>query len=46
MAKIAFLFCGQGSQYAGMGEELYAASPAAKKLLDSLEEQSPDRIFL
>ncbi len=46
MAKIAFLFCGQGSQYAGMGEELYAASPAAKKLLDSLEEQSPGLLAL
>jgi [acyl-carrier-protein] S-malonyltransferase len=37
MGKIAFLFAGQGAQYTGMGQSIYAASPAAKALLDRAE---------
>ena len=41
MAKIAFLFSGQGAQYPGMGQDLYQKNPAAKKLFDSLQEIHP-----
>ncbi len=34
MAKVAFLFPGQGSQALGMGKQLCATLPAAKKLFD------------
>jgi [acyl-carrier-protein] S-malonyltransferase len=34
MPKTAFLFPGQGAQYVGMGKDLCAAVPAAKKLFD------------
>ena len=34
MGKIAFVFAGQGAQYAGLGRELYEASPAARADLD------------
>ena len=37
MAQIAFLFAGQGAQYPGMGKELYAASPAARRVFDACE---------
>lgn len=41
MGKVAFLFAGQGAQYAGMGESLYGASPAARAVLDEAERLRP-----
>ncbi|MDM5301707.1 ACP S-malonyltransferase [Bacillus subtilis] len=38
MSKIAFLFPGQGSQFIGMGKELYKQVPAAKRLFDEADE--------
>lgn len=32
--KVAFVFSGQGAQYAGMGKELYENFPVAKKVFD------------
>lgn len=38
MAKIAFLFAGQGSQYIGMGKELYDHIPASRRVFEEAEE--------
>jgi [acyl-carrier-protein] S-malonyltransferase len=38
VAKIAFLFPGQGSQYVGMGADVVEADPAARELFDLAEE--------
>lgn len=38
MSKIAFLFPGQGSQFIGIGKELYEQVPAAKRLFDEADE--------
>lgn len=34
MGKIAFIFSGQGSQYIGMGKELYEEVPSSRKIID------------
>ena len=36
--KIAFIFAGQGSQYIGMGKELYNNIPACREVFDKARE--------
>jgi acyl transferase domain-containing protein/NADPH:quinone reductase-like Zn-dependent oxidoreductase/acyl carrier protein/SAM-dependent methyltransferase len=36
--RIAFLFTGQGSQYVGMGQELYEGLPAFRQIVDHCDE--------
>jgi [acyl-carrier-protein] S-malonyltransferase len=38
VAKIAFLFPGQGSQYVGMGADMFEADPAAREVFELAEE--------
>ena len=42
MSKIAFVFPGQGSQYVGMGKELYENSEIARKYFDEIFESLPE----
>lgn len=37
MSKIAVVFPGQGSQYVGMGKDLYERSPAAREFFDTAD---------
>lgn len=41
MAKIAFLFSGQGSQYVGMGQSFYESSETARQLMDEANTLLP-----
>ncbi|MFA5551864.1 MAG: ACP S-malonyltransferase [Trueperaceae bacterium] len=44
--RLAALFPGQGSQKVGMAQDLYAASPAAKRVLDDAEAALPGLLRL
>lgn len=42
MKKVCYIFPGQGSQYVGMGKNLYDNSPEAKAIFDQAEDILPD----
>ncbi len=46
MIRTAFLFAGQGAQYPGMGQALYATSPAARAVFDMGEHRRPGTLSL
>ncbi len=46
MVKTAFLFAGQGSQFPGMGQDLYESSPAARAVFDMGERLRPGTLDL
>lgn len=46
MAKLAFVFPGQGAQKAGMGQSLYEADPAARSAMNALEALRPGTLNL
>lgn len=38
MSRIAYIFPGQGSQYVGMGKDLYEGSPVAREIYDRADD--------
>ncbi|MFA6913740.1 MAG: ACP S-malonyltransferase, partial [Endomicrobiia bacterium] len=45
MKKILLMFPGQGSQYIGMGKDLYEKFPVAKNIIDQVGEEIKNIIF-
>ena len=45
MGKIAFVFSGQGDQYAGMGKELCEKYPIARRIFEMCDEIRPGTSF-
>ncbi|MDR2713539.1 MAG: ACP S-malonyltransferase [Clostridiales bacterium] len=41
MREIAFLFAGQGAQYPGMGQSLWANSPKAREVFEMADQERP-----